>query len=211
MELDFEPLSSLLISTTIMQVKTYPVSSQRPTVSLPPFAQVFSNILSNTPRNYTQTTRPRVLPNAMSLVANQASINTRIYATPCASRPGSLSHRPSNGLSPSGLVYAGSPSLSSRKTFRKSSFPTPSPKQERRLCRTSGCGKCMRRGGYCFEHGGGRICSEMNCGKSVQTGNRCFAHGALNRCQIDKCKRMARDEGLCRTHHIQMTPKPFRK
>ena len=252
-----------------MQVKTYTVSSQRTTVSLPPFARVFSNILSKTPRNYPQTTRPRVLPNSTSLVANQASTTrfyatprasrpgsfsqrpsiayaaspsfssrktnnsriylqtarprvlsnsidlfanqsstTRFYSTPRASRPGSVSQRPSIELSPFGTAYAASSSLSSRKTFSDSSSPSSSPSQ-RRLCRAPGCGKCRRRGGFCFEHGGGKICTEVHCGKSVQSGNQCFAHGASNRCHIDKCKRMARDGGLCRTHHIQLNPKPY--
>ena len=85
-------------------------------------------------------------------------------------------------------------SSSTRRRRSDSSAP-------RRICRHPGCEKCMRAGGYCFAHGGGRKCSFNGCNRSVQNLGRCFTHGGKIRCQAPKCKKIPKVDGYCHLHY----------
>lgn len=60
-------------------------------------------------------------------------------------------------------------------------------------CKEIGCTKWMRRGGFCFKHGGGTRCDVEGCNRSAQTGRlgKCMQHSdTVTRCKFKGCYRI---------------------
>ena len=67
-------------------------------------------------------------------------------------------------------------------------------------CTFPRCNKRKRRGGRCFQHGGGTVCKVAGCSKSSQSSGLCYAHGGGTRCSVSGCNRSARLRQMCRKH-----------